>query len=464
LSPSERRTLISRLSLSALLTLPLAVYGFHAVRSALAPDDRASNPELQLAGAPGTAGYDTRTGADENVIPEPVFEVVGTVTVGSGGTLDSALARLGLEDPVVRNRASRALGQSLDLRRLSPKTGLTLAKDPSTSDRTLAVRAAADRFVRLSLTDDVEALPEVETVELPVVTEIRTAEGRVESSVLQALGGSDHPLQLTLAFSDVFQWDVDLLLDPRRGDELSIVYEERMLGDVPADLPPFGDAASRPGDSLGPGRILAGTYAGERASSTAFWVEQQAGLGEYYAPDGRPMRKSFLRSPLNYRRISSGFSKARRHPVTRKVVPHHGVDFAADSGTPVVAAADGRIVSAGREGPLGRAIRVRHNGEIVTVYGHLRGFAEGIRAGAQVTQNQVIGYVGATGRATGPHLHYTLLERGRPIDPMEFRSPPVEPLKPELRPKLELAKSQWAPLLATPMAELSEPRRGRDGA
>ena len=141
------------------------------------------------------------------------------------------------------------------------------------------------------------------------------------------------------------------------------------------------------------------------------------------------------------------FSKARRHPVTRKVVPHHGVDFAADAGTPVVAAADGRVVAVGWEGALGRAVRIRHNGEIVTVYGHLRGFGEGIRRGAEVRQNQVIGYVGSTGRATGPHLHYTLLQRGRPIDPMGFRSPPVEGLPESLRPQLQLVKGRWEPIL-----------------
>ena len=112
-----------------------------------------------------------------------------------------------------------------------------------------------------------------------------------------------------------------------------------------------------------------------------------------------------------------------------------------------MAAADGRVVASGWQGALGRAVRIRHGSEYVTVYGHLRGFAEDIRAGTDVRQNQVIGYVGSSGRATGPHLHYTLLHRGRPIDPMRFRNPPVEPLAPELLPRLERAKLTWAPLL-----------------
>ena len=118
------------------------------------------------------------------------------------------------------------------------------------------------------------------------------------------------------------------------------------------------------------------------ASATAFWVADPAGRGSYYDAEGRALRKTFLKSPLNFRRISSGFSNARRNPVTRKVVPHHGVDFAAASGTPVVATADGRVTSAGWDGPLGRTVRVRHGSEYTTIYGHLRGFARGIRRGS----------------------------------------------------------------------------------
>jgi murein DD-endopeptidase MepM/ murein hydrolase activator NlpD len=135
------------------------------------------------------------------------------------------------------------------------------------------------------------------------------------------------------------------------------------------------------------------------------------------------------------------------HPVLRKVIPHHGVDFAAPSGTPVVAAADGVITAAGWDGPLGRALRIRHGGDVVTVYGHLSGFARGVAHGAHVRQNQVIGYVGATGRATGPHLHYTMIDRGRPVDPLRFKNPPVEPLSATARPRLEYAMRTWAPLL-----------------
>jgi murein DD-endopeptidase MepM/ murein hydrolase activator NlpD len=185
------------------------------------------------------------------------------------------------------------------------------------------------------------------------------------------------------------------------------------------------------------------------ADSTAFWVEENGSSGGYYDQRGRSLRKAFLRSPLNFRRISSRFSHARRHPITRRVVPHHGVDFAADWGTPVVAAADGRVISAAWDGALGRAVRIRHANGWRTIYGHLRGFARGIRPGARVEQNQVIGYVGATGRATGPHLHYTMQRDGVAINPLTFDNLPAEPLAEAFRPNLERALAAWSPVLAS---------------
>jgi murein DD-endopeptidase MepM/ murein hydrolase activator NlpD len=228
-----------------------------------------------------------------------------------------------------------------------------------------------------------------------------------------------------------------------------LIYEVRRLGALPDDLPPFGDRADHRGEPLGLGRVLAASYSGERARSHALWVGSGGGIrGGYYDTDGNPLRKSFLKSPLNYRRISSRFSHGRKHPVTRKVVPHHGVDFAAATGTPVVATADGIVIGAGWDGPLGRAVRLRHGSEYVTVYGHLRSIAKGIRTGTAVSQNQVIGYVGSSGRATGPHLHYTVLHRGTAIDPMRMENPPVEPLPPSLAPNLDEAKRRWLARLA----------------
>jgi murein DD-endopeptidase MepM/ murein hydrolase activator NlpD len=201
------------------------------------------------------------------------------------------------------------------------------------------------------------------------------------------------------------------------------------------------------GSRLGLERVLAASYDGAMASSTAYWVDPDGHGGNYYDSGGEPLRKAFLKSPLNYRRISSRFTNRRRHPITKKVVPHHGVDFAAASGTPVVAAAEGKVISAGWDGALGKAVRIRHGNGYKTIYGHLRGFARGIRRGARVEQNQIVGYVGSTGRATGPHLHYTMLYNDRAINPMTFKNPPVGSLAESFRTYLVRSRMTWAPVL-----------------
>ena len=365
--------------------------------------------------------------------------------LGRGRTLDRVLSDLGLSAQT-RVRLLETLRPVLDLRRLRPQTGIVVARNPEGEIERLAIRADPDGFIRVTLAGPEES-PKVEEFPLPVRTTIETAGGRVSSSVSQALSDCPRGTQLTLAYADIFQWDVDLLVDPRPGDQIGVVYEEQRLGQVPGDLPPFGSAAQESGQFLKLGRIVAATYNGRTADSTAFWVEIPDGGGGYFDQEGHALQKTFLKSPLNYRRISSHFSRARRNPVTRKVVPHHGVDFAAAAGTPVVAAADGKVTKAGWDGPLGRAIRIRHGSEYETVYGHLSRLARGIVPGTVVRQNQVIGYVGSTGRATGPHLHYTMNVRGKPIDPLKFHNPPVEPLPEGLRPGLEKAKSSWSRLL-----------------
>jgi len=371
--------------------------------------------------------------------------------IGQGGTLAAACERAGLE-PELHREVLAIASRHLDLRRLSPRTGIAVSRDPEGRPVSLAIRSESDRFLRVTLPGATGAL-RAELLPLTVQTRVETAGGVISSSVAQALGRTANSHILTQAYADIFQWDVDLLVDPRPGDQVKVVYEVETLGAVSNDLPRFGDAAVTSGDFVGLGRILAATYQGSIAEATAFWVEDGGFSGDYYDTDGRPLRKSFLKSPLNYRRISSGFSRARRHPVTRRVVPHHGIDFAAAPGTPVTATADGRVVSAGWDGPLGQAVRLRHGSEYITIYGHLRGFARGISAGVDIKQGQVIGYVGSTGRATGPHLHYTVLQNGRAINPMKMNNPTVEPLEDRLLPWLAESRRRYQPVLEAIHAE-----------
>ena len=365
------------------------------------------------------------------------------MTLRRGDTLDRLLQDAGLETEM-RLDILGGLGEAIDLRKVPAGAGVSVSRRPNGEPVSVAVRTAADRYIRIL---PGEETGQVEEVRIPVKVETLAESGTVEQSVSQAFGDLPDAVGLTASFADIFQWDIDLLVEPRKGDQVCIVYERLAYGELPSDLPPFRGELAGTGDPAGIGRILAATYQGEQAKSTAYWVDGGESPGNYFDEDGTPLRKTFLKSPLNYRRISSGFSRARRNPVTRKVVPHHGVDFAAPSGTPVVAAADGRVASAGWSGALGKAVKIRHGSEYVTVYGHLRGYAKGIRAGAQVRQNQVIGYVGATGRATGPHLHYTMMVSGRAVNPLSFRNPPVEPLPEEDRPKLEAMVREYRPAL-----------------
>ncbi len=371
--------------------------------------------------------------------------------IGQGGTLAAVCDRLGLEVET-RRQVLEMADRHLDLRRLSPRTGVAVRRDEAGRPVSLAIRSAADRFLRITLPDDRNSL-RAELLPLALQTRLETTGGVVATSVAQALAHTAHNHTLTQAYADIFQWDVDLLVDPRPGDEVKLVYEVETLGAVPSDLPRFGDSASERGEFFGLGRILAATYRGAIADATAFWVEDGVAWGNYYDDEGRPLRKSFLRSPLNYRRISSGFSRARRHPVTRRVVPHHGIDFVAAPGTPITATSDGRVVSVGWDGALGQAVRLRHGSGYVTVYGHMRSFARGIRSGVEVRQGQVIGYVGSTGRATGPHLHYTVLQHGRPINPMTIKNPSVDPLDDGMLPRLAESRRRYSPVLAAIRAE-----------
>lgn len=368
-------------------------------------------------------------------------------SLGRRGTLGDALDRLSVPADL-RAPLLAAIGSRIDARRLSPQTAIRALVDEHGAWRVVGVRAEPERFLRIEVAENDGARLASEWIDLPTETELRAVTGIVESSVAQSLAHHPHGDSLTLGFADIFQWDVDLLVDPRPGDRVHLVYELQRLGQVPDATPPLRGRADRAGDVLGPGRIVAASYTGRVASADAFWIGGGPGAdGSYYDRAARPLRKTFLKSPLNYRRISSGFSRARKHPVTRQVVPHHGVDYAAAAGTPVVASADGRVVSAGWDGPLGRALRIRHGSEFVTVYGHLLSFARGVRVGTQVRQNQVIGYVGSTGRATGPHLHYTVIRRGAPIDPLRMENPPATPLDARYRPDLARAISRYARLL-----------------
>lgn len=240
-------------------------------------------------------------------------------------------------------------------------------------------------------------------------SQLMAVRGRLDSSFEQAVTETGAEPALAYKIAKVFQWDIDFSRDLRVGDEFEVVYERVYLD----------------GQYRGLGDVIAAVYRGGNREVRGYRYGEDGG---YYDAEGRPLKKMFLRSPMEYSRVTSRFSRRRFHPVLKRYRPHYGVDYGAPTGTPVRVTATGTVLSAGRNGGAGRMIKVRHPSNYETAYLHLSGYARGIRAGARVSQGEVIGYVGSSGLATGPHLDYRVKHRGRWIDPQTLDNIPADPI------------------------------------
>ena len=262
--------------------------------------------------------------------------------------------------------------------------------------------------------------------EKPVSVESRYADVTINSSLWNDMRDAGVSPLLILSLSDIYAWTIDFF-GLQKGDRFRVLYDEKMCdGEVLAV-----DTVRYAVFSHG-GEDLPMVMYNQRDSGNIWWNEK-----------GESMRKAFLKAPLQYSRISSGFSHARKHPVTRKVQPHTGVDYAAPKGTPVMSIGDGTVTSVKYEGAGGNTVRIRHNSVYSTAYLHLSKYASGLKAGQRVRQGEVIGYVGSTGRSTGPHLDFRVWKNGTPINPLKMDSPPAEPIKEENRQAFEAAASKY---------------------
>lgn len=252
-----------------------------------------------------------------------------------------------------------------------------------------------------------------EVIETPLDIQEVQAEGTIESSLFVAAraAGVSPDLILQLA-NDIFGWEIDFALDIRPGDKFNLVYEQKY----------------RDGKFIGNGRILAADFMNDGNLHRAIYFESADGkVADYFAPDGRSMRRQFLRAPLEFTRISSNFNPKRRHPILNTIRAHKGVDYAASSGTIIKAAGDGRVAFVGTKGGYGRVVILEHGAGVSTLYGHMSRFA-GIRSGQRVRQGSTIGFVGSSGAATGPHLHYEYLVNGVHKNPRTVRLPDAAPI------------------------------------
>lgn len=266
----------------------------------------------------------------------------------------------------------------------------------------------------------------VSKVTRPVTVRKRYADVTINSSLwndMKAAGAS--PL-IILSLSDIYAWTVDFF-GLQKGDRFRVLYEEKVCD----------------GEVIAIDTVRYAIFSHNGKDLPMVMYDQKDGGNIWWNEKGESMRKAFLKAPLKFSRISSGFSYARRHPVTRRVQPHAGIDYAAPKGTPVMSIGDGVVTSKKYEGAGGNTVRIRHNSVYSTAYLHLSGYAKGLKVGQRVRQGEVIGYVGSTGRSTGPHLDFRVWKNGSPINPLKMESPPAEPLKKENLEDFELVHKKY---------------------
>ena len=364
-----------------------------------------AKPALDVSATPyinpeATAAVDTEA--------PPARAPAHRVTVNSGDSLYLIFKRLGLpQRDLALMTGSKPLKKKLA--RIAPRQEIEFYVD--TQSRLTRLVHRLDRLRSLHVSRDGNTFTFEEVVEPPEVA-VAAATGVIDSSLFEAgqrAGLSDN---IIMQMAEIFGWDVDFALDIRPGDRFALIYEKQ-----------FKD-----GEEIGEGPIIAAEFTNRgRRIRTVRYVDS-TGHTDYFSEDGRSMRKAFLRTPVNFTRISSRFSLSRRHPLLHKIRAHRGVDYAAPRGTSVKASGDGKVVFAGRKGGYGRTVILQHGSAYTTLYAHLSRFPKGIRPGKRVEQGQTIGYVGSTGLATGPHLHYEFRVRGAHRDPLKVKLPQAEPL------------------------------------
>ncbi|MDE2304893.1 MAG: peptidoglycan DD-metalloendopeptidase family protein [Gammaproteobacteria bacterium] len=346
------------------------------------------------------------------------------VVVGRNDTLDRIFRRLALDTTdLAQIRELPGIRQSLDF--LKPGDSIRLRhRAGEVNELTRKVSETQTLKVVRNGTGF-----EARLIEDPVETRIRVASATIDSSLFGAAESAGMSDTVALKLANVFAWDIDFVLDVRPGDRFTVVYQQ----------------IYQHGKYLRDGDVLAASFVNDGETYQAVRFVNADGVAGYYTPDGKPMRKAFLRAPLDFTRVSSAFNPHRMNPVLHRVLAHTGTDYAAPMGTPVHASGDGRVLFEGRKGGYGNAIILAHGHGITTLYGHLSRFARHLHDGERVAQGQVIGYVGMTGRATGPHLHYEYRVDGVYRNPQTVHLPGAPPLRgAELRAFLAAA----APLVA----------------
>jgi murein DD-endopeptidase MepM/ murein hydrolase activator NlpD len=394
-----------------------------------APDSKAAAP------APEEVGKKE----EEPVRETPVDVQEGVIR--SGQTISSLLG--GYLDPASIYKLARSCSdvfpvqriKSGQMYRIKTVNGEFTGLEYEINDKSkLCVEAGKDGFTA-SKKDIVYEVDEV------------MVQAEIEDSLFLAAKKIGESAALPVRLAQIFAWDVDFVKDIREGDSFRALIEKRY----------------RKGEFAGYGRILAARFENKGKVFNAFLFQESGGRCDYYDENGDSVRKAFLKAPLEFSRISSGYSRSRLHPILKVRRPHRGIDYAAPRGTPIKSIGDGKVVARSYTKAAGRYVKVRHNSIYTTVYNHMSRFARGLRVGKTVSQGETIGYVGTTGYATGPHLDFRMKKNGQYVNPLQVKSPPVEPVPKEDMPRF---KETMEPLMAalkgeTRVAGNSNPPKAR---
>jgi murein DD-endopeptidase MepM/ murein hydrolase activator NlpD len=347
-------------------------------------------------------------------------------TVKSGDSLAKLFKRADIK-PQQLDEMMKSGPTVKQLKRIFPKDTIRVLTDNEGVLQGLRYETGPDSYL---LVKRIDGKLKASELKHDIETRIAHASGEIDSSLFLAAEEAGISQNIIMELANIFAWDVDFALDIRKGDNFTVVYEELY----------------RDGEKIANGNILTAEFTNNGKTYQAVrYTNPQTNQSEYFTPEGKSMRKAFLRTPVDFTRISSRFTTSRYHPVLHKVRSHKGVDYAAKRGTPIRAAGDGKVIFKGRKGGYGRVIILQHGTKYSTLYAHLNSYNKKLRIGSKVKQGQTVAYVGSSGLATGPHLHYEFRLNGVHRNPLTVKLPISTPVPARYRADFEL---MTAPKLA----------------
>ena len=325
-----------------------------------------------------------------------------------GDTISTLLDRLNVNDEDIAGFLQSAK-DSKSLRQLIPGKIVHAQTDNEGNLLALQYISSSESMLKVERQNDKFKASDAQ---VPLEARIQMKSAEIKSSLFGATDAANIPDNIAMQIADIFSSDIDFHRDLQRGDKFTVVFE----------------SFHNKGELIKTGRVLAAEFVNNGKTYRAVYFQDKEGRGGYYTPEGKNLRKAFLRSPLEFSRITSGFTNARFHPVLKEWRAHKGIDYGAPSGTRVKAVADGTVTMIGKQGGYGNLIVLQHQGQYSTAYGHLSAFSKNLRKGSKVSQGDIVGYVGMTGLATGPHLHYEFRVAGVQRNPLNIAMPTAFPI------------------------------------